>query len=169
MQELWAPVVGYEGLYEVSDLGRVKSLARPYRRQERILQPVLDTHGYLQVGLSKNGTSKRLVHALVTEAFIGPKPDGLEVRHGESGKLDNSLANLCYGTHKQNCEDTVRHGTSTRGERNAKARLTAEQVTEARRLVATGPKGTLSRLAREWGLTQQALGQAVKGITWSWL
>lgn len=178
MQELWLPVVGWEGLYEVSDLGRVKSLDRTVtqrngvvvRVRERILKPGTDTHGYLMVCIRKNGAQKtRLVHILVAEAFIGPRPDGLEVRHGESGKSDNSLANLCYGTPKQNGEDRIRDGNSNRGETNGKNRLTAEQVREARRLVATGPHGTLTRLAKEWGLTQQALGQAVKGITWSWL
>jgi hypothetical protein len=178
MQELWAPVVGWEGLYEVSDLGRVKSLARQVTQRagvvasvrERILRPGTDSSGYLQVCLHKNGDSRMwLVHHLVTRAFIGPRPEGLEVRHGKNGKLDNSLANLCYGTHKQNCEDRIRDGVSGRGETHPKNRITAEQVREARRLVATGPKGTLTRLAKEWGLTQQALGQAVKGITWSWL
>jgi hypothetical protein len=172
------PVVGYEDFYRVSNWGRVQGLDRTVTQSNgvvvqvrgRILKPGTDTHGYLIVCLRKNGAQKtRLVHSLVAEAFIGPRPDGLQVRHGEGGKLDNSLANLCYGTPVENQADKLRDGTHNRGEKHPNNRLTAEQVREARRLVATGPCGTLTLLAKEWGLTQQALGQAVKGITWKWL
>jgi hypothetical protein len=170
--------VGWEGLYEISDQGRVKSLDRvvmrsngnPQRWKERILKPGPSTYGHLFVSLHKNGAGRsRSVHSLVAEAFIGPRPDGLQVCHGEGGKLDNSLANLRYATPVENHADRLRDGTHNRGEGSYQAKLTAEQVKEARRLVATGPKGTQARLAKEWGVGRPALNQAVKGISWSWL
>ena len=179
MQELWAPVVGWEGFYEVSDLGRVKSLDRvvmrsngsPQRCRERILKPSTNGDGYLNVGLTKNGAkSTRLVHALVAEAFIGPRPDGLMVLHGERGQLDNRPENLSYGTYADNNgRDKVRDGTQLTGERHRSAKLTAEQVVEARRLVAAGPWGTQARLAREWGVSRVTISLAVRGINWSCL
>ena len=179
--EKWMPVVGYEGLYEVSSWGRVKRLARTVTRssgthprsfQEQILRPVTTADGYLRVGLRLNGAKRRIwsVHALVAAAFLGPRPDGLIVLHGSKGPLDNRPENLSYGTHKaNNGPDKLRDGTILRGDRNHKTKLTAEQVVEARRLVAAGPRGTQNQLAREWGVTKKALSNAVRGISWAWV
>ena len=175
--ERWMPVVGYEGLYEVSNWGRVKSLARtatrssgthPRSLKELILKPVASTDGYLRVGLCRNGTkSTWYVHVLVAAAFLGPRPDGLIVLHGSKGPLDNRPENLSYGTYADNNgRDRLRDGTQLRGERHGRAKLTAEQVMEARRLVAAGPRGTQNQLARKWGVTNVALSKAVRGISW---
>ena len=98
--EIWLPIVGFEGFYEVSDLGRVKSLARivasknggTRRVSERILKPFPDTHGYLQVSLCCFATSiTKKIHALVVSAFHGECPNGLEVRHLD-GETENCRA-----------------------------------------------------------------------------
>jgi hypothetical protein len=171
--EHWRPVVGYEGFYEVSDRGQVRSLDRVVGHKQlkgRILRPAPNGGGHLAVALCKNGSqSTKKVHSLVAEAFIGPRPDGMEVRHGRNGKLDNSLANLCYGTPKQNGEDKVRDGTSGKGEQCGTARLTVEQVRLARRLVAEGPWGTQARLADQWGVHRKTLSCAVRGVNWGWV
>lgn len=173
MQEVWLPVVGLEGVYQVSDLGRVKSLTRTVdckdgrRRtfQGQILNPTKGTY-YLEVRLAgKNVT----VHSLVAKAFLGPRPAGMVVRHGPGGQLDNRLCNLCYGTFAENQADRRRDGTSNRGERHGHAKLTEDKVLEARRLVAAGPRGTLFALARRWGVNRTALSAAVRGVTWGWL
>ena len=104
--EEWRPVVGYEGLYEVSDQGRVRSLI-----SGRILRPATRRlSGHKHVMLCRP-SQVGLVHQLVAAAFLGPRPDGAETRHlnGDSG--DNRAANLQYGTRSENTEDSKRHGT----------------------------------------------------------
>jgi hypothetical protein len=115
-RETWRPVPGYEGLYEVSDLGRVRSLRRMTRRGWRggkILKPTpRDRYGHTVVGLSANGIKTvRQVHQIVAEAFIGPPPGGMEACHGDGNGGNNALANLRYGTRRENILDEVRHGT----------------------------------------------------------
>jgi hypothetical protein len=175
MQEVWLPVVGFEGLYEVSDWGRVKSLARKdadggRRIAERILKPAPNKGGYLLVALHKNKKQHgRLVHRLVAEAFIGPRPTGLQVCHGIGGKADNSLANLRYGTATENAADKLRDGTAQRGEQHGQAKLTAEKVLEARRRTKAGTIGSATQLAREWNVSQSSLSNAICGKSWAWL
>jgi len=109
--ERWLPVVGYEGLYEVSDLGRVRSLPRN-TTSGRILCLSISGPGYQQVSLFAQGRLKKTyVHHLVAEAFIGPRPEGYEIRHLDGDRLNNTLANLRYGVHSENELDKVRHGT----------------------------------------------------------
>lgn len=99
-KETWKPVVGYEGLYEVSDWGRVKSVGRG---KERILKLTPNTLGYLQVSLHKNGEQKTCkVHQLVMRAFVGECPDGYEVDHYDWDRKNNRLNNLRYIPAKEN-------------------------------------------------------------------
>lgn len=122
--ERWLSVPRWEGLYEVSDLGRVRSLDRTVTMRSRwgglcerplrgrILKPALNTSGHVHVGLFDGARSEpnRLIHDLVTEAFLGPRPPGTEVCHGPGGPADNRLVNLSYDTHLANCEDRTRDG-----------------------------------------------------------
>ena len=106
VNEVWNPVVGYEGLYEVSNLGRVRGLQRG-----KILKQKKDRHGYVVVILSKKGKKKdKRVHRLVLEAFVGPLPDGMVTRHLDGDPLNNNISNLQYGSSSENNLDTVRHG-----------------------------------------------------------
>lgn len=117
--ERWLPVVGYEGSYEVSDQGQVRSLDRvagtaehPRRWKGRVLQPApVGKCGHLMVALRRDGKSKSwLVHALVLTAFVGPRPVGMECCHGLGGTQDNSLQNLRWDTSSENNFDIVRQG-----------------------------------------------------------
>jgi hypothetical protein len=123
MTENWLPVEGFEGLYEVSDLGRVRSLdhvtidtiGRTKHFKGQLLRPKLSggkKYQYRMVILSKDhrGHSFR-VHTLVLEAFVGPRPDGMEGCHGPGGHLDNRVENLRWDTHAANIRDTLRDGT----------------------------------------------------------
>lgn len=124
-KEYWKPVVGYEGLYEVSNWGRVKSLER-YRKgpngsiricKGRILKLRTDKDGYLLVALCKNNIKKTFrVHRLVAEAFI-PNPDNLPcVNHKDENKQNNVVSNLEWCSYEYN----INYGT--RNERMAKRR-----------------------------------------------
>ena len=112
--EIWKDVAGYEGLYQVSDKGRIYSVeridSRGHRRRGRVLKPVNNGHGYLQVGLCKGGTRKRkLMHRLVADAFI-PNPKGfLEINHKDENKLNNRVENLEWCTREHN----INYGTRT--------------------------------------------------------
>lgn len=101
MKEIWKPVLDYIGLYEVSNLGRVRSLKFG---KVRILKPVKTKDGYLRVGLWKDGNQKWfLVHRLVWEAFNGEIPEGMEVNHINEIKTDNRYPeNLNLLTHTAN-------------------------------------------------------------------
>jgi hypothetical protein len=114
MTEQWKAVPGYEHAYEVSDLGRVRSVARidsrGHGRKEKLLAPGrANTHGHLSVSLSANGVSRsRYVHHLVLTAFIGPRPDGMGACHDVP--TDNRLVNLRWDTPSANTLDSVRNG-----------------------------------------------------------
>lgn len=117
--EEWRPVSGYEELYAISDKGRVKSLTRIIHYKdgrhrptpEKIITPSIDTSGYPTVTLSKNSVRKQSrIHKLVTEAFLGPCPDGLIVCHQDGNPANNHVSNLRYDTYKSNAEDMERHG-----------------------------------------------------------
>lgn len=119
MTETWKPVVRYEGLYEVSDQGRVRSLDRTEhckdglirRRKGRTRIPAKNRYGYPIVGLCKDGKMKtKTIHRLVLEAFVGPCPDGLECLHKDGAPENNTIENLKWGSHSENTLDTVRHG-----------------------------------------------------------
>jgi hypothetical protein len=167
--ERWLPVVGYEGLYDVSDLGNVRSLPRQTVtgvHGGQVLKPWPGTRGYLYVTLSRNGKqSHRQVHRLVLEAFHGPCPEGQEGRHGPNGKLDNRASVLRWGTQSENYgADRVRDGTSNRGERNGQAKLTAEIVAECKRQYIAGK--TQQVIAREYGVSPGTISDVILGRRW---
>ena len=119
-EEVWRDVKGYEGLYQVSNMGRVKSLGRKDRFgrviKERILEPAVTHNGYLRVGLRVDGKQKMLrVHRLVCEAFHENPDNKSEVNHVNEDKTDNRACNLEWSTRTENCN----HGS--RNERVAKA------------------------------------------------
>lgn len=112
--ESWLPVPGYEGFYEVSDLGRVKSLPRQTAKGFYggcILKGGVAKSGHIFVSLCKRGYSRRwAVHQLVALAFIGPRPQGYETRHLNDIPSDNCVVNLAYGTSAENKQDALRNG-----------------------------------------------------------
>lgn len=119
--EQWRAVVGYEGYYEVSDQGRVRSVSRQitqrngrsYRLKGRVLKTVPSKSGlYDTVSLVADCVYKTFtVHTLIAAAFLGPRPDGRVVCHNNGDGHDNRLANLRYDTQFANAQDTREHGT----------------------------------------------------------
>lgn len=173
MVEFWKPVHGYEGAYEVSSLGLVRSLPRYVKHKSghtqhapgRLLKQILGSHGYPTVCLSAGGKAvRRTVHSIVAEAFIGPRPDGQLVRHLDGNALRPVADNLCYGTPKENQTDRFEHGTANIGEANPSARLTARDVLKIRRAKKDGR--SFSSIASSYGISEATARDAVSGRTW---
>lgn len=117
MNEEWRPVPGWEGLYEVSDQGHVRSLDHHGRRQfhkgRRLKSRLVGQGGYPAVGLHRDGHVERwYVHHLVLAAFVGPRPNKYHTRHLNGNSQDNRLINLRYGTAVENAADKLLHGTA---------------------------------------------------------
>lgn len=114
--ERWLPVVGFEGAYEVSDQGRVRSLDRIVKVtgqgdrhcRGRILRAGTMKSGHQVVALGR-AVNTRLIHVMVLEAFVSPAPDGMWGRHIDDNPANNTLGNLCWGTPWQNVLDSFRN------------------------------------------------------------
>jgi hypothetical protein len=114
LEEVWRDIPGYEGLYKVSDFGRVKAYPRKASRG-RALKYLSSRKGYLFVSLSSKCVVKRKsVHSLVCLAFIGPRPDGYGVNHKDGDKENNGLWNLEYASPRENLLNAVRRGALKR-------------------------------------------------------
>lgn len=167
MQEEWRDIPGHEGSYQVSDLGRVRSLSRRVRMVARgteatrivpgrILRPGRMASGHVSVAVG-NGNS-RLVHALVLEAFVGVKPDGAECRHLNGEPSDNRLSNLAWGTRSDNLRDDKWHG-----KRRKVWRLTPSDVLQIKENLRSGVMA--STVARQYGVSQSTICDIKKGRT----
>lgn len=106
MMEIWKPVVRFPH-YMVSDQGRVYS-----HLSQKYLRPGIASHGYPTVALGRGNS--RTLHSLVAEAFIGPPPENMEVRHKDGNRQNPKLSNLEYGTRRDNIMDAYFHGTRTK-------------------------------------------------------
>jgi hypothetical protein len=176
--ERWLPVVGYEGLYEVSDWGRIRSVARQKYSSGRnqwfgkILNPHMVKGGYRVQKLTKDGKSKNyLVHRLVAEAFIGSIPPGNEVHHIDSNPENNTLPNLEFVTPKRNMRHAVaRTGKANWrgiGEKHPMSKLSRVDVIEIRRLYLEGM--TQAALGKQFGVSESAIQRITKRKNWKHL
>lgn len=138
MVEEWRSVPGYEGQYEVSSLGRVRSLDRPVRirggsyrvSKGRVLTPLRHTGGYDAVHLGRK--NQRLVHELVALAFIGDRPPGAVTRHLDGDPTNNRVDNLAWGTQSENMRDVARY------DRPISGRVGLEALSEIRSRLSRG-------------------------------
>ena len=170
MEEVWKDIPGYEGLYQVSNLGQVKSLPRVVRARglgkrkppERLLHPGRCRSGHLYVNLRKDGSTHHSeIHRLVMLAFVGPCPKGLEVCHNDSNPKNNRLDNLRYDTHLNNMIDMAYVGNRSR------QKLSVDDVLTVRARLKRGEVGR--HLAAEYGVTPAAISAINRGRNWSWL
>ncbi len=168
--EEWRPVVGYEGWYEVSSLGRVRRIApAPGTRAGWIQKAYLHHTGYPTVTLSKDGILHHFtVHRLVALAFLGSPNPGYEVNHKDGNKTHCAVSNLEYVTRQEN----VRHGfilglnkplPRLRGEDAPWAKLTEQQVREIRSL-----KGslTMEQIGKRYGVARTTIDHIFRGDSW---
>lgn len=173
--ETWKPIPGFDG-YEVSDLGRVRSLDRGIivdhrgrgktcqrRYRGRMLKLSPGPHGYLRVRLGWHSNAQ-YVAQLVMLAFVGEPPMGHEIAHNDGNNTNNQLSNLRYDTPKGNAADKLIHGTHGRGERCPTSRLTREQIFEIRR-----SKIDRRRLAILYGVSKSHIDNIIIGHRWKWL
>lgn len=118
--ERWAAIPGWEGLYEASTHGRIRSVDRlrvskngvTKHLKSHVLAQSQDAHGRCHVQLYRNGSRQpKTVHSLVMFAFVGPRPAGMEIAHWDGDAGNNHLENLRYATPGENEKDKVRHGT----------------------------------------------------------
>jgi len=167
--ERWLPVVGYEGWYDVSDHGRVR---RMKQYTNTYVGKILATGksfsgGYKLVRLSKNNDIISFaVHRLVAAAFIGTRPEGLEVNHIDGNKLNNCVENLEYVTGLYNQQHATIMGLKARGESHGKAKLTEKQVHEIRRRLKTESR---LEIAKSFGVARDTIRSIENKRNWGWL
>lgn len=176
MTVTYKPIAGHPG-YRVGDDGSVQTawyriglgngggcrfaIGNLWKR----LAPNPSTHGYLGV-LLKPGPRRHSIHKLVLEAFVGPRPEGMEACHKDGNRTNNALSNLRWATHKENEKDKEQHGTRQRGEKAGRAKLTAEKVREIRARHQQGAV-SLGRLAKEYGVTKSSISRLLSRQSWA--
>lgn len=168
--EEWRDLPGYEGHYQVSSMGSVRSLDRTdirgHKIKGRIFKCGCIVSGYRTVIFTKFNKDQRfLVHRLVTLAFIGPCPEGRQVNHKDGDKLNNAASNLEYVTPRENVAHAYATGlTRNRGEDHHHARFTVEDVLDIRRRVAQGePQRSLARFHNA---SPAAINEIINRATW---
>ena len=168
----------YEGLYEVSDLGRVRTLERDVvttagnggglrvnRRKAKILKPTL-RKGYSCVSLARDGRQVATrINRIVLLAFQGPPVgDRRFALHRDGNQSHNQLSNLYWGTSQDNADDAKRHGTVLRGENHPEGKLREADVRRIRAMIEQGTPQTV--IAAKYGVTQGMIAAIKARRTW---
>jgi len=158
-KEIWKDIPNYEGMYQVSNLGRVKSLKF---EKERILKPTPDKDGYYNVSLYEGGEVKtNKIHRLVMLAFFGESD--LEVNHINGIKADNRFENLEYCTPSENIQHALDIGLMARGENHPNSKLTRACVER----IKYGHQGMLQKdIAEIYGITRSLVSFIRSGKKW---
>lgn len=167
--ETWVPVYGYEGIYEASNLGRIKSLQRYVKTgtgirfvPEKIIKPILGTRGYFVVNFTAKGKrTQHFLHKLILQSFVGERPLGKEACHNNGNKLDCSIQNLRWDTRSGNHKDKRIHGTWQIGEKANNSKLTEAVVREIRML-----KMKPSDAVKKYGLSSTNAKRICNYETW---
>lgn len=178
VDEGWLPIPGYEGAYEVSNLGNVRSLSRVevYERVDqysgrvltvkrshkgKALRPGRSRCGHVSVSLGRNNSI--LVHVLVLETFAGKRPEGMECLHRDGRPDNNRLENLRWGTRSENLHDAVRHGAKPVGEDAYQAKLRNSDIPVIRSLFG---RISYCEIGRRYGVSDAAIRQIKDGKSW---
>lgn len=164
MKNDWRPVPGFSA-YEVNSVGDVRRVAPASGATPgKVLKWMKTKKGYAAVSLSVDGViTRRMVHHLVLEAFVGPRPEGYVTRHLDDDPWNNTVSNLAWGTPMENAADQVAAG-SHKGERHGNAVLQEKDIRTIRELVA---KGVSQReLAFSYGVSQPTISKIAKRKLW---
>lgn len=170
--EIWKQIVGYENCYDVSSFGNVRSWLPAGGTGRKRTKPILLTShvmagGYLAASLRGRSC---LIHALVLEAFVGPRPgDPREIHacHFDGVTSNNHVDNLRWATVSENHADKLMHGTDFNGEKNPSVKLSRRQVDEIIERLRTFKHGDVTRLAKEFGVDQTTISDIKTGRTWA--
>lgn len=174
MIEQWRPIKNYEGIYEISNLGNVKSLARTIIKKdgkkqtfkERILNKRHNGYGYYQVGLNSKG--KRVyfyIHRLVGEAFIDNPNDLPQINHINGNKEDNFVNNLEWISAKDNTIHSWKTGLSKGRENHGMSKLTNNEVLEIRKKYLS-KNYSQRKLAKEYSVSQKTIYNIINKKQW---
>lgn len=180
-EEVWKAIPEWDGFYEVSNFGRVRSLTRTvpllkatgkkitYNVRGRLLNPKASVLGYFKYGLYRNSVGREIWgHALVMMAFVGPRPDGLVINHIDGNRGNNRLENLEYTTQLENMRHAVRTGLlKNSGEDNWNAKATEAQIRTAYFFLLLG--NTRGEAAVKSGLTVDQVREVQQGKCWKHL
>jgi DNA-binding NarL/FixJ family response regulator len=162
--EVWKTVEGYEGLYEVSNLGRFARL----KNGERFIRRINYATSYPSVSFLKRNCDKTqksmTLHAVVAKAFIGARPDGCIIRHLDGDRYNAKASNLVYGTVEQNVEDSIKHRIY-KGRRNGRSLLCEKGAEAVRMLLEQG--NTLSSIAQRLNVSIGTIHAIKTGRNWS--
>ena len=161
-EEIWKPIKGYEGLYEISNLGRVKSLNYRKTGKEKILKNIERSNGYLMVNLYVKGKCKKFsVHRLVAETFI-PNPEGKPcIDHINTIRNDNRVENLRWVTHEENNNNPLtkkKHSENHTGEKHPMYGRIGEKNPNSKPVVQIDPN--TNEVIKVWGSTTEAERQS---------
>lgn len=170
--EKWKQIPGYEGVYEVSDRGRIKSVGRykhprkdrsAYWQNERILSQYKQKNGYMMVCLAKDGTNRTFsVHRLVLRSFVGEPEAKYEACHNNGKRDDNNLENLRWDTRVNNFKDRDWHGKTACGTKNGWAKLDDEKVNKI--LADARPN---RQIAKDYGVSSVTIDRIKSRLTWA--
>lgn len=171
-KEVWKDVKGYEGHYQVSDSGKVRSLDRNIQvegRSElrtlkgRMLKLITNNYGYKVVNFSKDGVHKKIqVHRLVAEAFIVTKKLDFQVNHKDGNKENNHISNLEF----LSIGDNMRHAHSTGLIKNYAKKLDEEKVLEIRKMYAKDENLTLKEIASKYNVSDVSISKILRNKDW---
>ena len=173
--EEWRPIPGHSGRYEVSNLGNVRcwkgsenaraKARRPYAKVLKTWIAKGNQRRHVSLGYNgSEGRKARIVSNLVAEAFIGPRPEGLDVCHNNGDSLDDRAVNLRYDTRAGNMADTVEHGTRRQGESSHFAKITEDDVREIRRRRAAGEAH--KTIAADFGICEDNSSAICRRVSW---
>lgn len=170
--EIWRWIAGYEGLYQVSNYGRIKSFPRQGASTEiKIRKPILTNQGYLRIALNKNGQRKDFpIHRLVAQAFIPNPENKSEVNHKFGMKFDSYYENLEWTTPEENMKHAFKTGLVLRksGVNHATAKLTNEQIKYIREnYIPRDPKFGAAALARKFNVGRSTILRVIHGESYS--
>lgn len=160
--EEWRDINGYEGLYQVSNFGRVKSF---HRGTTKIIKPQINRKGYLNITMNKNGMQKTFrIHRLVAEMFILNTDCKPQVNHRDGHKLNNHVNNLEWVTEVENVHHAFLSGLVSQGSTRNTAKLTHEQVQDILQNCVIGDLSFgLSAFARKFNVDRTTIAAVIHG------
>lgn len=136
------------------------------KKTPRVLSPIkMGEYVGLQLVREDGSSEKQYLHRLICEAFHGKCPDGMECRHIDGDRLNNSSANLAWGTKQENEIDKKNHGTTPRGEKNPMAKLTPFEV-QKMRAERSETGDSYAKIAKRFGVSTMTAFRAITGQSW---